>query len=70
MSRTKQFYTLMLARNVLTDQDERREVARLLGYPGRGGIAAFFGGRYPSMVRLADGSSVLTEDGRRRARSI
>ena len=71
MSRRDQFLTLMLARKgVLKGQNERREVARLLGYPGRGGIAAFFGGVRPSMVRLADGSSALTADGWRRARSI
>lgn len=71
MSRREQFFAEVLARGGrLPDQNARRELARICGYPPRGGICSYFGGQSPSMVQLADGSSVLTPYGWRRARSI
>jgi len=52
------------------DQADWRELGQSCGYTGHRDLAGFFGGRAPSMVRLPDGSRVLTEAGWARVRSI
>lgn len=49
---------------------EWRELGQSCGYSGYRDLAGFFGGRSPSMVRLPDGSRILTEAGWARALSI
>jgi len=51
----------------VADQAEWRELGRRCGYAAHRDRAGFYGGRRPSMVRLADGSRELTADGWRRA---
>lgn len=44
-------------------EPEWREIFVLAGYTGDSDAAGFFGGRYPSMRRLPDGSRELTDHG-------
>ena len=55
---------------LVPDQAAWRALGQSCGYTGHRDLAGFFGGRIPSMVRLSDGSRVLTEAGWARALSI
>ena len=67
MSRKQRLYDALRRRGGrVRDQSEWRELGQSCGYSAHRDLAGFFGGRRPSLVRLADGSRELTRDGWRR----
>jgi hypothetical protein len=71
MSRKSRLYEeVVRRRGCIRGQADWKEVGQTSGYPLGRALAGFFGGRRPSMIRLPDGSRVLTADGWRRAKRI
>ncbi len=69
MNRKELLYTLIVNHGGRLPDDVAtwRSLGRAAGYSGRSDLAGFFGGREPSMARIA-GKRVLTAAGRRRAK--
>jgi hypothetical protein len=67
MRKAALYCALLELDGVVPDQAAWRELGHACGYTAYGDLAGFFGGRVPSMVRMSDGSRVLTPAGRMRA---
>lgn len=68
--KTEMYRRIVALGGWVPDQATWRAIGQLCGYTVRSDLAGFFGGREPSMVRLADGTRVLTAAGRGRAAGL
>jgi hypothetical protein len=68
MSRKENVYeAVRRLKGRVPDQATWRRIVQVAGYTAYRDAAGFYGGRYPSMLRNADGSRSLTAAGWRRA---